>query len=182
VLGLLAAELLVAAIAGLACAAPLLHDKAPPLLLQMDLAERPVGGSPTEAPWLRRLAREVTLSWALAAALAAACCCAPAAAGRHAFARGGGPGGGGGGAGGGGGHGGGGRAPPEETDALDVALSVCAPLALVLAAAALGDALCERARRSHLPRMMAEASRAAAAAQAGGGDLFSSPPGGTVGV
>jgi len=200
VLGLLATELLLAALVGLPCASPLLHDKAPPLLLQMDLAQRPVAGSPAEAPWLRRLARDVTLTWALVAALAAACCCVPAALGRHAFANGGGPGGGSGGGGEGGWAKGGwaqqagagagdDQGPaPGDADPLDVALSVCAPFALIVLTAALSDAVLERARRAHLPRMMAEASRAAAAAGAGsgsgggGGDLFAAPPGGAMGV
>jgi hypothetical protein len=199
-LALIAVQLALAALVGMPCAKPLLHDKAPPLLMSMDLDRRPISGSPAEAPWLRALARDVTLAWAGLAALAAVCCAVPAALGRHAFARGGGPGGeglgsaagargggwakGGGDAGGGGGGGAGGHGARVDADPLDVALSVCAPLALLLAAAALGDALCERARRAHLPRMMAEASRAAAAAQASG-EFFAGtapPSGGALGV
>ena len=136
VLGLLAAELLLASLVGFPPARALLTDKSPPLLLAMDLPARPVAGSPASPTWLSRLAREVTLAWGVCAALAAASCAVPAALGRHAF-------------GGGGG---------SQPDALDAAMSVCVPFALGLAALALGDALCERARRELLPRMMAVVS------------------------
>jgi hypothetical protein len=157
VLALFSFQLILAALVGYPPARPLLVDKAPPLLLTMDLPPRPVAGSPAFPPWLKTLAREVTLAWGVMAGLAAASCAIPAAMDRHAYAGAGGEGGGGGGEGRQGGGGGGG---PMTVDGLDVALSVCVPFALGLAALALGDALCERARRAQLPRMMAFASRA----------------------
>jgi hypothetical protein len=148
VLGLLALELLVAGLAAYPPARALLADKSPPLLLTMDLPARPVAGSPASPAWLSRLARDVTLAWGGMAALACGACAIPAAADRHAFF----PGGGGG--------------AEAAVDGLDVALSVVAPFALLLAAGAITDALCERARRQHLPRMMAAVAAASGAAAA----------------
>jgi hypothetical protein len=209
VLALVSFELLAAALVGMPCAYPLLVDKCPPLLLRMGLPDRPVTGSPASPPWLRVLARDVTLAWGLMAGLAAASCAVPAALGRHAF-----PSGDSGMGMGvammlfGGKHydGGGGSdpasggsspspssspSPMPTADPLDVALSVCVPLALGLAALFLGDALCERARRAQLPRMAevvaARHVEAAAAVSGGGGvggaggfEAVAAPPSGVL--
>jgi hypothetical protein len=209
VLALLSLELITAALVGMPCAYPLLVDKAPPLLMRMDLPDRPAlaGGSPSSSPpWLRALSRDVTLAWGLLAGLAAASCAVPAASSRHAF-----PGdagqassGGGGGAVGelasalllfaaaagkhDGGSGGGIVVDPSApADPVDVAMSVCVPFALGIIAMSVGDALCERARRAQLPRLMAAAAAlagggGAAGAGGGGGGLEASaaPPSGVL--
>lgn len=160
VLALFAAQLIVAALIGYPTARALLLDKTPPLALSMSLPARPVAGNRASPAWFAALSRDVTLAWGLMAALAAASCAVPAAMDWHSYA--------GSGSDGGAGHGGGG-AGSVAADGLDVALSVCVPFALGLAALALGEALCERARRARLRQLMLVATSAQAPSSLGGG-------------